>query len=320
MLKKNFFYSLISILLIIGLSIFWFAYESIKDLDEFEKSKKLEIDLKNKRKAYMDNIASISLFGIHFRDNVRDYVGDTYRLDEDGLYIGRKIIADIPHINQFNIEIHPSNKNDYFMEYYAYYYPYSYEIFKIVGVLPKKFSDFYDESLKYKNSLGTLTISSISDYEKDKAFTKCKKYLEPFIGVIDDGIKAKTNLLADDLEFTEIHKNKKGFTILYKMNSGLNEGWDFDGFPERYFKLKSKISKWVNNKDHKESIIRLEGMCEQHYKDKNVYIALSQDIFRGYMITDMADFFYQKTYQNKIKKEKELLEFKKKKMDKSGLQ
>ena len=155
---------------------------------------------------------------------------------------------------------------------------------------------------------------------KSKAFKKCEEYLKPFISIIDEGIKSKTNLIAGDINFTEIHQNEKGFTILYRMNSGLNNGWNFDGFPERYFNIKSKYPKYITEKNHKESIIRLEGKCKNHYDDKNIYVALSQDIFRGYMITDLINLFNKRVNEKKLKKEKELLELNKESINKSGLQ
>ena len=71
------------------------------------KSKQYNIDLKNKRKAYMDKIKTISLFGIHFQDDVRYFVEDKYEFDENGLYIGKKFgkqfVGYFFHIDYFNI-------------------------------------------------------------------------------------------------------------------------------------------------------------------------------------------------------------------------
>ena len=43
---KNFFYLLIAVLLLLGLSIFWFAYEGHR----YDKEEKIRIDIENKLK------------------------------------------------------------------------------------------------------------------------------------------------------------------------------------------------------------------------------------------------------------------------------
>ena len=74
------------------------------------------------------------------------------------------------------------------------------------------------------------------------------------------------------------------------------------------------IPKFITKKDHREPIISLEASCNNYWNDPNINIALSQDILRGYMITDLDRLFHKKAYENKLKKEKKLLELNKKKL------
>ena len=315
----------LAVILILGLFMYFglerytsiLKKEDLKEAQRIEKNKKIKI----KRKAYMDKIKTISLFGIHFQDDVRYFVEDKYEFDENGIYIGKKFgkqfVGYFFDLDYFNIEIVPPNKNANFIEYYAYYDPRSYAVFKIVGVLPKKFSDFLDEEDK---NLDPNSLTNLDYGKQNKAFNKCKEYVEPFISIIDEGIKSKTNLVADDESFNRIHKRERGFTMLYRMNSGLNDEWNFDGFPEAYFNIQSKYPKYITNKDHREPIIRLKASCQNFYDDPNIYVSLSQDIFEGYMISDLMDQFNKRVYEKKLKEEKELLELNKKNTNKSGLQ
>jgi len=289
--------------------------ESLKEAQRIEKIKNIKI----KRKAYIENIKTISLFGIHFQDDVRKlaFYSSQEVTDRFGLYVGKQVDADIPILKRYSIEIIPPNKNENFIEYYAYYSPFTYEIFSIVGVLPKKFSDFLDEEDK---NLDPNSLTNLDYGKQNKAFNKCKEYVEPFISIIDDGIKSKTNLVADNKSFEEIHKRQRGFSMIYRMNSGLNEGWNFDGFPETYFNIKSKYPKYITDKDHREPIIRLETSCKNFWDDPNINILLSQDILRGYMITDLDRLFRKKVGEKKLREEQDLLKYKKKSIDKSGLQ
>ena len=317
-MKKKFFYLLIAIILVLGVSIFWFAYEGYK----YEKIEKKRIDMEIKRKAYMEKIEAISLFGIRFQDDVRKlaFYSSQEVTDKFGLYVGKQSDADMPILNRYSIEIIPPNKNENFIEYYAYYNPFTYEIFSIVGVLPKKFSDFLDEEDKNlnTNSLGNLDLGNLDYFTQNKAFDRCKEYLEPFISIIDDGIKSKTNLVADDESFKEIHKRQRGFSLIYRMNSGLKDGWDFDAFPENYFGISSK--KIITRKDYKEPIILLEASCKNHWNDPYISILFSQDILRGYMISDLDKLFNKKVNEKKLQEQQDLLKNKKKSIDKSGLQ
>lgn len=274
---------------------------------ENERVKKIE----NDRKVYMDKINSISLFGVHFQDNVRKlaFYSTQEVTDRNGLYVGNQI-KKFPGLNDFNIEIIPPVKNENFVKYYAYYNPFSYEVFAIAGELPKKISDFLDEKDK-KNA--------ITDIDFEEAFKKCKEYLEPFVSSIDDGIKNKTNLVADNNNFERINNSVRGFSFLYRMNSGLNDNyWYFDGFPEGYFGINTK--KYITEDNYREPIIKLEATCDKYSFNQNLIIILSQDVLKDYMNSDLVPLFYKKVSEKKLREEKEMLEYKKNSIDKSGLQ
>ena len=133
-------------------------------------------------------------------------------------------ITEFPSLNDFNIEIIPPVKNENFIKYYAYYNPFSYEIFAIAGELPIKFSDFLDEEYEL------CIIAKFAILKEEQAFKMCKEYLEPFVSAIDDGIRLKTNLVSDNKNFERINNSQRGFS-LYRMNSGLNDKYlYFDGF------------------------------------------------------------------------------------------
>lgn len=309
------------IILIIGSFIYlgfdrWVSIQKKEDLIEAQRIEKIK-NIKIKRKGYIDKIKTISFFGIHFQDDVRKlaFYSSQEVTDRYGLYVGDQSDADIPALERYSIEIIPPNKNENFIKYYAYYNPFSYEIFSIVGVLPKKFSDFLDEEDK---NLDSYSLTNLDYSKQDKAFNRCKEYIEPFISIIDDGIKSKTNLVADDESFREKHKRERGFSMIYRMNSGLNEGYNFDGFPEKYYGINPK--KYITNRDHREPIFRLEASCKNYWDDPNISILLSHDILRGYMITDLDMLFRKKVYEKKLKEEQEMLKYKKKSIDKSGLQ
>jgi len=278
---------------------------------ENERVKKIE----NDRRAYMDKIKTISLFGVHFQDDVRKlaFYSTQEVTDRNGLYVGNQI-TEFPSLNDFNIEIIPPVKNENFIKYYAYYNPFSYEIFAIAGELPIKFSDFLDEEYRNYASLQNLPFS-----KEEQAFKMCKEYLEPFVSAIDDGIRLKTNLVSDNKNFERINNSQRGFSFLYRMNSGLNDKYlYFDGFPEEYFGIKTK--KQITQDNYREPIIRLDANCVKYAFNENLIIILSHDILRDYMITDLGPLFYKKVSEKKLREEKEKLEFNKNTLNKSGLQ
>lgn len=294
----------------------WISKQKKEDLIEAQRIEKNK-NIKIKRQNYLNKIKTISLFGIHFQDDVRKlaFYSSQEVTDRYGLYVGDQSDADIPALIRYSIEIIPPNKNKNFIKYYAFYNPFSYEIFSLVGVLPKKFSDFLDEEDK---NLDRYSLTNLNYYKQDKAFNRCKEYIEPFVSIINDGIKSKTNLVADDESFKEKHKRQRGFSMIYRMNSGLNEGYNFDGFPEIYYGINPE--KYITNRDHREPIFRLEASCKNSSDDPNISILLSHDILRGYMITDLDMLFRNKVYEKKLNEEQELLKYKKKSIDKSGLQ
>jgi len=312
---------IIILLGIITISLFvFFIINIVKNMDDIEVIKKENeerIKLENKRKTYIDKIKTISLFGVQFQDDVRKlaFYSSQEETDRYGLYVGDQSDADIPALKSYSIEIIPPDKNENFIKYYAYYNPFSYEIYSIVGVLPKRFSDFINEEDK---NLESYSLTNLDYSTQDKAFNKCKQYLEPFVSIIDDGIKAKTNLVADDERFKEMHERQRGFSMIYRMNSGLNEGYNFDGFPEKYYGINPK--KYITEIGHREPIIRLEASCKNYWNDPNINILLSNDILRGYMITDLDMLFRKKVNEKKLKEEQDSLKYKKKSINKSGLQ
>jgi len=314
---KKLLYPLMGIVFFVTCLIVLIDWYAGNDLITDKQERKERIELDNKRKAYMDKIKTISLFGIHFQDDVRKlaFYSSQEVTDRYGLYVGNQSDADIPALKRYSIEIIPPNKNENFIKYYAYYNPFSYEIFSIVGVLPKKFSDFLDKEDK---NLDSYSLTNLDYSKQDKAFNRCKEYIKPFVSIINDGIKSKTNLVADDESFKEMHKRQRGLLMIYRMNSGLNEEYNFDGFPEKYYGINPK--KYITERDHRESIIRLEASCKNYWDDPYINIILSQDILRGYMITDLDMLFRKKVSEKKLKEEQDLLEQNKKTIDKSGLQ
>jgi hypothetical protein len=314
---KKLLYPLMGIVFFVTCLIVLIDWYAGNDLKTDKQEREERIELNNKRQNYLNKIKTISFFGIHFQDDVRKlaFYSSQEVTDRYGLYVGDQSDADIPALIRYSIEIIPPNKNENFIKYYAFYNPFSYEIFSIVGVLPKKFSDFLDEEDK---NLDSYSLTNLDYSKQDKAFNRCKEYIEPFISIINDGIKSKSNLVADDESFKEKHKSQRGFSMIYRMNSGLNEGYNFDGFPEKYYGINPK--KYITKRNHREPIIRLEASCKNYSDDPNISILLSHDILRGYMITDLDMLFRKKVSEKKLKEEQELLKYKKKSIDKSGLQ
>ena len=118
------------IILILG-SVIYFGlerYASIlkkEDLKEAQRIEKIK-NIKIKRKAYMDKIKTISLFGIHFQDDVRKlaFYSSQEVTDRYGLYVGDQSDADIPILKRYSIQIIPPNKNENFMSCFEFFTSY----------------------------------------------------------------------------------------------------------------------------------------------------------------------------------------------------
>jgi|TARA_B110000858_G_scaffold25318_1_gene25982 hypothetical protein len=295
---------IITVILLFGLFFIWVVNKEIKS----EKSELKEKILIKKQKEYMSKIDSISLFGIFLREDVNKHLG-TFQLDENGIYQtpkfeGYDVNTAYFHKN-FTTGISPNIKNENFIDYYVAYDPYSRVIYKIIGVLPKKFIDLVPNDLEKTEMSKSLLASK---YHKN-----CEDYLKPLIEVISDGIKNKTDLLPVPIENME----GKRISIQYKMNSGLGF---LDQHPQNYFGLKTRGVSSYKYDEYKTTVLELTGHCNAFRPKENLYISLTHKVIEDYMVSSVVLEFNKKINKQKISEDEIKIKKKKSSIDKTGLQ